>query len=51
LIYTQLIKLKKEDEFYSATAKTTKEAKQLIDDGFEYVCTTPEDVMLFRKRK
>jgi len=51
LIYTQLIKLQKEDEFYSATAKTTKEAKQLIDDGFEYVCTTPEDVMLFRKRK
>jgi len=51
LIYTQLIKLKTEDEFHSATAKTTEEAKQLIDDGFEYVCTTPEDVMLFRKRK
>jgi len=51
LIYTQLIKFKKEDEFYSATAKTTKEAEKLVEDGFEYVCTTPEDIMLFRKRK
>jgi len=51
LIYTQLIKFKKEGEFYSATAKTTKEAEKLVEDGFEYVCTTPEDIMLFRKRK
>jgi site-specific recombinase XerD len=51
LIYTQLVKLEKEDAFYSATAKTTEEAKNLIDSGFEYVCTTPECIMLFRKRK
>jgi integrase len=51
LIYTQLIKFEEEDEFYSATAKTTEEAKKLVEDGFEYICTTPEDVMLFRKRK
>jgi hypothetical protein len=40
-----------EDEFYLATAKTTKEAEKLVEDGFEYVCTTPEDIMLFRKRR
>lgn len=51
LICTQLIKLQKEDDYYSATAKTTKEAKDLVENGFEYVCTTPENMMLFRKRK
>jgi len=51
LIYTQLIKFEKEDDFYSATAKTTDEAEKLVEDGFDYVCTTPEDFMLFRKRR
>ena len=51
LIYTQLIKFKESDEFHSAVAKTTKEAKNLIETGFEYVCTTPEQLMIFRKRK
>ena len=50
LIYTQLINFEKE-EYHSAAATTTEEAKQLIEGGFEYVCTTPEGVMLFRKRK
>ncbi len=50
LIYTQLMKFEK-DDFYCSTAKTSNEAKQLIESGFEYVCTTPEDIMLFRKRK
>ncbi|MGQ9625193.1 MAG: tyrosine-type recombinase/integrase [Candidatus Bathycorpusculaceae bacterium] len=51
LLYTQLIKFEKEDDFYCATAKTSHEAKHLIESGFEYVCTTPENIMLFRKRK
>jgi integrase len=50
LIYTQLIHFES-DEWHSATAKTTEEAAKLVDAGFEYVCTTPEDIMLFRKRK
>ena len=50
LIYTQLVNFEA-DEYYSATAKTTEEAKALIEAGFEYVCTTPENIMLFRKRK
>jgi hypothetical protein len=51
LIYTQLVKMEKEDSYYSAVAKTTTEAKDLIESGFEYVCTTPEEAMVFRKRK
>jgi integrase/transposase-like protein len=50
LVYTQLVKFEG-DEYYSATAKTTEEAKQLVEVGFEYVCTSPENIMLFRKRK
>ncbi|MCD6530148.1 hypothetical protein J7L06_07700 [Candidatus Bathyarchaeota archaeon] len=50
LIYTQLISFEG-DEYYSATAKSAEEAKGLVERGFEYVCTTPEGVMLFRKRK
>jgi len=50
LIYTQLVNFES-DDYHSATAKTTKKAEQLTQAGFEYVCTTPQDVMLFRKRK
>jgi len=50
LIYTQLVTFES-DEYNSSTAKTTKEAKELVEAGFEYICTTPQDVMLFRKRK
>lgn len=38
------------DKFHSATARTVEEAAQLIETGFEYVCTH-NDIMLFRKRK
>ena len=50
LIYTQLVNFEV-DDYHSATAKTTEKAEQLTQVGFEYVCTTPQDVMLFRKRK
>lgn len=39
------------DEFISKIAETAEEAQQLVDVGFEYVCTTPENLMLFRRRK
>ena len=39
------------DHFISKAAKTAEEAQQLIEVGFEYVCTTPKGLMLFRKRK
>jgi hypothetical protein len=49
LIYTHLIDFKG-DEFHSAAAKTTEEARNLIETGFEYFCTN-QDIMLFRKTK
>ena len=49
MIYTHLIELEG-DEYHSAVAKTTEEAKELIETGFEYVCTH-QDLLLFRKRK
>jgi len=50
LVYTHLIDFKG-DEYVTKVAKTAKEACQLIEAGFEYVCTTPEQLMIFRKRK
>jgi len=50
LIYTQLIPFK-DDEYTSKVATNAQEACQLIEAGFEYVCTTPENIMIFRKRK
>jgi len=50
LIYTQLIDFES-DEYHSAGACNVEEARKLIEAGFEYVCTTPENIMLFRKRK
>jgi integrase len=51
LIYTQLVKFKESDDFHSTTAKTAEEAKKLVEAGFDYICTTPEEIMIFRKRK
>jgi len=50
LVYTQLIDFKS-DEYVCKTAENAKEAAQLVEGSFEYVCTTPEGIMLFRKRK
>jgi len=50
LKYTQLIDIK-HDDYISKATRSSQEAQQLIEDGFEYVCTTPDEIMLFRKRK
>ena len=50
LVYTQLVTFEN-DDYHSAVAKTTAEGQKLIESGFEFVCTTPENIMLFRKRK
>jgi hypothetical protein len=47
-IYTRLDKY---NEWHGPTAKTTEKAKKLIESGFDYVCTTPEQLIIFRKRK
>jgi len=32
-------------------AKTAEEAEKLVESGFDYICITPEALMVFRKRK
>ena len=49
LVYTQLIEFK-EDEFVCKAAKTVKEAMELIENSFEFVCAF-DNVKMFRKRK
>ncbi len=49
LIYTHLVDFH-ENEWTSAVAKNIKEARQLVEAGFEYV-TEIEGTKLFRKRK
>ena len=49
LLYTQLVNFES-DEYHSAVAKSTEEARELIEAGFEYVCTY-DNMMIFRKRK
>jgi integrase len=50
MIYTQLINFES-DDYNTATATKTDEAERLVQSGFDYVCTTTENFMLFRKRK
>ncbi|MEA2089887.1 MAG: site-specific integrase [Thermoproteota archaeon] len=38
-------------EFITRVTKSDKGARSLIEAGFEYVCQTPNRMMLFRKRK
>lgn len=50
MIYTHLIEFEAE-EYTSKIAKNIKEAQELVDVGFEYVCDYHEEGKLFRKRK
>ena len=51
-LYTHLVEPDPENQnYFHATAKDDKEAGELIDSGFLYVCTTPQGIMMFRKRK
>jgi len=49
--YTHLIEQIREEEYTVKAARTEAEAKPLIETGFQFVVTTPEGYMLFRKRK
>jgi integrase len=49
LIYTQLVTFENED-FICKAASSVKEATELIESGFDYVCEMA-NVKLFRKRK
>jgi integrase len=43
--------LSQADEWTCKATNKTEEATALIENGFEYITTTPEGLMLFRKRK
>jgi len=47
----QALFLEQSDEWTCKATTNTNEATQLIESGFEYVTTTPDALMLFRKRK
>jgi integrase/ribosomal protein L37AE/L43A len=49
LIYTQLVTFE-DDEYICKTAESVKEAKELIEAGYQYVCDM-DSLKLFRKRK
>jgi hypothetical protein len=50
--YTHLVPFDEDAESYHhATAKNDKEAGELIDENWNYVCTTPDGIMMFRKAK
>ena len=49
LIYTQLVTFENED-YICKVATNTKEAKELIEAGFDYVCDF-DNAKIFRKRK
>jgi integrase len=51
MFYTQLITFDQDDEYTCKATKDDKEATDLIEHGFQYVTTTPNGLMLFRKRK
>jgi len=50
LIYTQLIKQEKKEEYISKVAQTIQEGRNLIEAGLEYVCKI-QGAQLFRKQK
>ena len=52
LVYTHLAPFDDEAEnYHHATAKDDKEAGDLIEQAWQYVCTTPQGIMMFRKVK
>jgi integrase len=52
MVYTHIVEFDEESQnYHHATARNDQEAGELIDNGWTYVCTTPQNVMMFRKRK
>jgi len=52
MVYTHIVEFDEESQnYHHATAKDEKEAGELIDNGWTYICTTPQNIMMFRKRK
>jgi integrase len=52
MVYTHIVEFDEESQnYHHAIARDEKEAGELIDNGWTYICTTPQNIMMFRKRK
>jgi integrase len=52
MVYTHIVEFDEESQnYHHAIAKDEKEAGELIDNGWTYILTTPQNIMMFRKRK
>jgi hypothetical protein len=52
MFYTHIIEFDEESQnYHHATANDEKEAGELLDNGWTYILTTPQNIMMFRKRK
>jgi site-specific recombinase XerC len=52
MVYTHIMQFDEESQnYHHAIARDEKEAGELIDNGWTYILTTPQNVMMFRKRK
>ena len=52
MVYTHIVEFDEESQnYHHAIARDDKEAGQLLDNGWTYVLTTPQGIMMFRKRK
>ena len=50
MVYTHLINFEA-NSYISRIIRNAKGARALIEAGFEYVCTAPDGLMLFKKTK
>jgi integrase len=52
MVYTHIVQFDEESQNYNhAIARDEKEAGELIDNSWTYILTTPQNIMIFRKRK
>jgi integrase len=52
MVYTHIVQFDEESQnYHHAIAHDEKEAGELIDNGWTYIVTTPQNAMMFRKRK
>ncbi len=50
MVYTHLVNFGS-DEYVCKVAKTSEDARALVEGGFDCVATSPDGYMLFRKLK
>jgi hypothetical protein len=52
MVYTHIVQFDEESQnYHHAIARNEREAGELIDNGWTYILITPQNIMMFRKRK